>query len=137
MRYACEDPDAEIAFRAALGVVVLAVAVACANIGAVPIDTEPFLQRLADRSIRTAFTTGYVLQLLTGIWLALSLLLDVRRGMRVALVCWLAALALFLAPVPTVREAFWADLVPVAGVLLVGIVGWVLDRSLREQQEVA
>lgn len=133
MHSGAEDSASEVAFRSILGLFVLAIAIACANISALPIDQQPFVERLADETVRRLFTAGYFVQIGAGIWLALSLLLDVRRAIRPALLVWLAALCLFLAPVPTVREAPLIAALPLASVLMVTLVGWALDRSLREQ----
>jgi hypothetical protein len=131
--HADTDPDAEVAFRAIIGFVVLALAVFCANIGWIPIDTAPFARRLQDGTVRRLFAAGFVLQLGAGIWLALCLLLNAQRGTRPALVLWLVALCLFLVPVPTLREDLGAALVPLATVLLVSLLGWALDHSLRQR----
>lgn len=130
------DRDAETVFRAALGFVVLGVAIGCANVVSLPIDTTPYTERLSDESIRSLFTAGFVTQLGTGVWLALSLLLDVRRGLRVALIAWFGSLSLYITPVPTLLQDPEAVLVPVAVVALVAMIGWALDSSLREPQTV-
>ena len=128
-----EDPESETVFRSVLGIVVLAIAVGCANVTALPLDHESYTARLADATVRRLFAAGYIAQIVTGIWLALSLLLDVRGGTRAALLSWLCALCLFFAPVPTIRAAPLAAAAPLAGVVLTTLVGWALDRSLREQ----
>lgn len=133
MHSAADDSASEVAFRSILGLFVLAIAIACANIGALPIDQQPFMDRLSDETVRRVFTTGYFAQIVAGISLALALLLDVRPAIRPALLVWLAALCLFLAPAPTVREAPLVAALPLASVLMVTLVGWALDRSLREQ----
>lgn len=133
MTDAGREIDSEPGFRALLGLVVLAIAAACANIAALPIDQEPFTGRLALEPVRRMFVAGYFAQIAAGIWLALALLLDLRRAIRPALLCWLGALCLMLAPVPPIAAEPLAAAVPVAGVLLVTLVGWALDQSLREQ----
>ncbi len=55
------QPDDETPFRAILGLAVLLVAVTCANVGSLPIDTAPFVLRLEDASIRELFIAGFVL----------------------------------------------------------------------------
>ena len=127
-----DQEQSDVTLRAVLGLCVLALAICCANITALPIDSEAFTSRLADPTIRHAFTVGYVAQIGTGVWLALLLLLDIRRSLRLALVLWLAALCLFLAPVPTLREAPFVALLPFAVVLFVAMLGWLLDGSIRE-----
>ena len=133
MHSGAEDSASEVAFRSILGLFVLAIAIACANIAAFPIDQEPFTGRLALEPVRRMFVAGYFAQIGSGIWLALALLLDLRRGIRPALLCWLGALCLMLAPVPPIVAEPLAAPVPLAGVLLVSLVGWALDQSLREQ----
>ena len=127
------DPDSESGFRATLSLVVLVVAIVCANVSSLPIDGSAFAARLADPSIRRAFAAGYTLQIATSTWLALSLLLDVRRGLRAALYSWFASLILLLALVPTLAQDAGAALLPLVIVALVALVGWALDDSLRER----
>ena len=126
------DQESDVAFRSTLSLVVLGVAIGVANAPSLPLDLTPFENRLADGATRSLFALGVAFQGVAGIWLALSLLLDVRRGTRAALLVWLAALSLCLTPVPTVLEDFAAALVPLALVLLVTLLGWMLASSLRE-----
>jgi hypothetical protein len=128
-----QDPDSEIGFRATLSLVVLVIAIVCANIGSLPIDAGAFSMRLADPAIRKAFAVGYTLQIATSTWLAIALLLDVRRGLRAALYSWFASMILLLAPVPTLAQDADAALLPLVIVALVALVGWALDDSLRER----
>lgn len=132
MRTLQNDRDAETTFRAILGFVVLGVSIACANIVSLPIDTEPYSVRLADASIRQLFTAGFVTQLVTGIWLSMSLLLDARY-LRFPLIGWFVSLSLYLTPVPTLLQDPAAALLPVSVVALVALVGWALDGSIRER----
>lgn len=132
MRTLQNDRDAETTFRAILGFVVLGMSIVCANVVSLPIDTEPYTVRLEDASVRQLFTAGFITQLVTGIWLSLSLLLD-ARFLRFPLIGWFVSLTLYLAPVPTLLQDPAAALLPIAVVAVVALVGWALDGSLRER----
>ena len=125
------EREEEVAFRAALGVAVLLVGIACANINSLPLDLTPFADRLANASIREAFAIGFVLQVITGTALTFALLLDVRFAMRPALIGWFLSMGLYLAPVPTLLQGRGATLLPLSLVALVSLFGWALDSSLR------
>ena len=69
---------------------------------------------------------GYVLQMAVGLWLGISLVFDVARWRRVAVVLWPLALALYFAPVPTAQQVL--TLAP--ALLVAGIFVWELSRTL-------
>ena len=69
---------------------------------------------------------GYVLQLVIGSWLAISLVFDVARWRRVAAFLWPLTLSLYLAPVPTARQ----DLTLAPALLVAGLLLWELARTL-------
>ena len=129
-RFAPEHAE-EVEFRAILGLAVLLVGIGCANVTSLPIDVTPFAARLGDETIRELFTAGFVLQLLTATVLTLALLLDVRFMMRPALLGWFAAMGLYLAPVPTLLQGQGAIALPLSLVMLVSLIGWALDSSIR------
>jgi hypothetical protein len=125
--------QSEVAFRATLSLVVLTIGITCANVVSLPIDIAPFASRLTHDLTRTLFTAGYVLQIGTCTWLALSLLLDVTRGLRLALYSWFASMGLYLVPVPTLAQDAGAAALPLVVVGIVALIGWALDDSLRER----
>ena len=75
---------------------------------------------------------GYVLQMAIGLWLSVSLVFDVTRWRRAAVVLWPLTLALYLAPLPTARQEL--SLAP--ALLVAGLLFWelarTLDRATRE-----
>lgn len=110
------EPPERQGRRALLGAVVLVLTCVFSNLGSLPIvPGDAFDQRAAARLVRELGGAGYFGQLATGIWLGLALIFDLRRGARLAVGAWLAALVLFCVPVP----ALWADLA-LAPALLTG-----------------
>jgi len=75
---------------------------------------------------------GYVLQIVVGLWLGLSLVFDVPRGRRVAVFLWPLTLALYLAPLPTARQDLSLAPALVIAALLFWELAHTLDRATRE-----
>jgi len=75
-------------------------------------------------------TAGFIGQLLSGSWLALSLMLEIPRGRRACFYAWLASLAAFVAPMPAARQDAWLlpMLLVIAG--LVGVLSRAVDAAL-------
>jgi len=71
---------------------------------------------------------GFVLQMAIGMWLGISLVLEVPRWRRVAVVLWPLALALYFAPLPAAQQV----LTLAAAVLVAGFFFWELYRTLDE-----
>ena len=69
---------------------------------------------------------GYVLQMGIGLWLAISLVFDVVRWRRVAVVVWPLTLALYFAPLPTARQ----DLSLAPALFIAALLFWELSRTL-------
>lgn len=127
-----DDGSGPIDGRFVLGLLVLGLTCLLSNFPSVPVDLPEFGTRLASDLIRQLFGIGYWAQLLTGVWLALSLRLDERRGVRMARVAWLLSLCLFLTPVPTLKEV--PDLAPLllSGVALLGVLAREIDAATTE-----
>lgn len=101
MRHADHPSHDSPARAASLGALVLGATVLLSNLRSLGISPgEAILDRLAVHVIAQATTVGFFAQLATGIWLSLALLLDVRRGRRLAAVLWVVSVALYLAPLP-------------------------------------
>ena len=75
---------------------------------------------------------GYVLQMAIGLWLSVSLVFDVARWRRVAVLLWPLTLMLYLAPLPTARQ----DLSLAPALVIIALLFWelarTLDRATRE-----
>ena len=69
---------------------------------------------------------GYVLQLVVGLWLSISLVFDVARWRRVAAFLWPFTLALYFAPLPTARQ----DVSLAPALLVAALLLWELSRTL-------
>jgi hypothetical protein len=69
---------------------------------------------------------GYVLQMVIGLWLAISLVFDVARWRRVAVVLWPLTLVLYFAPLPTARQ----DLSLAPALVVAALLFWELSRTL-------
>ncbi|MGD0483605.1 MAG: hypothetical protein ABSB58_03010 [Gemmatimonadales bacterium] len=117
---------------AALGFLVLLLTSLLSNAGSLPIvPGDAFDQRLASHLVRELGGVGYFGQLGAGVWLALALIFDARRGTRFAFGAWLVALCLYSAPVPTL----FADLALAPALLvaagLLALLTRALDRATR------
>jgi hypothetical protein len=115
--------------RALLGALVLLLTCLFSNLGSLPIVAgDAFDQRAASHLVRELGAVGYVGQLATGVWLAVSLIFDLRRGARLAFGAWLVALCLFAVPVPTPG----ADLALAPALLSGAVVLALLTRALEQ-----
>jgi hypothetical protein len=115
--------------RALLGALVLLLTCLFSNLGSLPIVAgDAFDQRAASHLVRELGAAGYVGQLATGVWLAVSLIFDLRRGARLAFGAWLVALCLFAVPVPTPG----ADLALAPALLSGAVVLALLTRALEQ-----
>jgi hypothetical protein len=114
--------------RALLGAVVLLLTCLFSNLGSLPITPgDAFDQRAAILAVRELGAVGYFAQLATGVWLALALIFDLRRGARFAFGAWLVALGLFSAPLP----ALGADLALAPALLTAAALLALLTRALE------
>jgi hypothetical protein len=75
---------------------------------------------------------GYVLQMLVGLWLSVSLVFDVARWRRVAVFLWPLSLTLYFAPLPTARQDVTLAPALVVAALLLWELSRTLDRATRE-----
>ena len=118
--------------RAALGLLVLALTSLFSNAGSLPIvPGDAFDQRLASALVRELAAAGYFAQLATGIWLAVALIFDARRGTRLAFGAWLLALCLYSAPVPTLFADLALAPALLTGAVLLALLTRALDRATR------
>ena len=69
---------------------------------------------------------GYLLQMVVGLWLSVSLVFDLARWRRAAAVLWPLTLTLYFAPVPTARQ----DLSLAPALLIAALLLWELSRTL-------
>ncbi len=75
---------------------------------------------------------GFVLQGVVGLWLAITLVFEIRRWRRAAAFLWPLTLALYFAPLPTARDVVTlAPALAVAGLLMLEL-SRTLDRATRE-----
>jgi len=74
---------------------------------------------------------GFVLQMAVGTWLALALILELRRARRVAVFLWPCALALYFAPLPKVRDDLALAPALFVGAALLALLAWTADRATR------
>ena len=111
----------------ALGALVLGVTVLLSNLASFYVSPgAAIVDRLADHQIARLSAVGYFAQLGAGVWLAAALIFDLARGRRWALVLWLVALCLYLAPLPPLT----ADLALAPSLLVVGGAIAFLGRTL-------
>lgn len=76
---------------------------------------------------------GFFGQLFAGSWLGVALVLDIRPGRRVVLLLWLAAIALYFAPMPAAKDDVWLTPLLALGVVLVAWLSRTLDRALARE----
>ncbi len=75
---------------------------------------------------------GFVLQGVVGLWLAITLVFEIRLWRRAAAFFWPLTLALYFAPLPTARDVVTlAPALAVAGLLMLEL-SRTLDRATRE-----
>jgi hypothetical protein len=118
--------------RAALGFLVLLLTALFSNAGSLPIvPGDAFDERLASHLVRELGGVGYFAQLATGVWLALSLIFQPRRGTRLAFGAWLVALCLYSAPVPTLFADLALAPALLTGAVLLAMLTRALDQATR------
>jgi hypothetical protein len=121
--------------RAALGLLVLLLTSLFSNAGSLPIvPGDAFDMRLASHLVRELGGIGYFAQLATGIWLALSLIFQPRRGTRLAFGAWLVALCLWSAPVPTLLADLALAPALLAGAALLALLTRALEEATRTHE---
>ena len=113
----------------ALGLLVLALTCLLSNLGSFRISPGAAIEeRLANVALARLSTVGYFGQLGAGVWLAVALVLEFRRGARWALALWGVALCLFLSPLPGLS----ADLALGPSLVTLGVLLGLLGRALIE-----
>ncbi len=79
------------------------------------------------------YLVGFGLQLVTGCWLGVALIFDLKPGRRLAVLLWLAGLALFFAPMPSARDDIWLTPLLCAGIAGIVWLSRALDAALDPQ----
>lgn len=123
-----DDTDTEVR-RYSTGLVVLLITVFLSNVFGFLRHPEQVFDVLRNSPLESGLhVAGFVGQLVTGLWLGVSLVFDVRRGQRLAAAGWLLSVVLFFVPMPSAGDDLW--LTPVL-MVLVTAVAWV-SRALAE-----
>jgi hypothetical protein len=128
-----DDPTAPgYASRCLLGLGILAVTVMLSNFPQLVQHPERYFDvpRPGDLA-RTLQTAGYALQIGIGLWLGLSLVFDVRRWRRVAVLLWPVTVALYFVPLPNARQDIALAPALFVGALALASLTWALDRTTR------
>lgn len=129
MRATDHDDSVTPTRQLALGLVVLALTCLLSNLGSFRISPgEAIEDRLAIEAFANLSAVGYFGQLGAGVWLAVALILEFRRGARWALALWGIALCLFLSPLPGLT----ADLALGPSLVTIGVLLGLLGRALLE-----
>jgi hypothetical protein len=118
--------------RYLLGFGILALTVVFSNIPQLIQHPERFLDVARPTSLALRLQAlGYVLQMAVGTWLSLSLIFEIAPARRVAVFLWPCALALYLAPLPDVREDLALAPALLAGAAALAALSFALDRATR------
>lgn len=128
----CDTEARGLTGRCLLGLGVLALTVAFSNVPELVRHPEAvFDVPRAGAQVLRLQVLGYALQMAIGIWLSVSLILDIARWRRAAAILWPFALVLYFAPLPTARDDIALAPALFVGALLLGALGWELDRATR------
>lgn len=124
-----DAPDELVVRRYVLGLGVLLLTVLLANVFGFLEHPEKVFDVVRNTPLENRLhLIGFVGQIVTGCWLGVSLVFDIRPGRRVAALAWLASVALFFVPMPSAREDGW-----LAPIICAGVAGvaWI-SRALHE-----
>jgi len=118
--------------RALLGLCVLLLTCLLSNLCSFTFSPgEAFEQQLAIPLVRRLSAVGYFGQLGAGLWLALALIFQPRRGTRLAFAAWLVAVCLYSAPVPRLAADLALAPALLVGAFLLAALTRALDRATR------